>query len=82
MCREECYGNQYRGCGHYVRLYSTGNRTDCGSPDCGYSVAHRHKTARTCKCNRTIHEDRRVLNLIQEPCDSCKEASYDRGRRR
>ena len=31
---------------------------------------------------QTIHEDRRVLNLIQEPCDSCKEAIYDRGRRR
>jgi len=31
---------------------------------------------------QTIYEDRRVLNLIQEPCDNCKEASYDRGRRR
>jgi hypothetical protein len=31
---------------------------------------------------QTIYEDRRVLNLIQEPCDSCKEATYDRGRRR
>ena len=130
---------------HYVRLYWTGNRTDCGSPDCLHSMAHRHKTAKTCKCSRvcqhellvlpippfplyrvplyraifylfsvlishnfcarsrsrsrhatplaffiiviyppykTIYEDRRVLNLIQEPCDNCKEASYDRGRRR
>ncbi|KAH9987329.1 hypothetical protein BJV74DRAFT_504057 [Russula compacta] len=86
MCKEECHGNQYRGCGvmlqHYVRLYFTGNRTDCGSPDCLHSMAHKHKTARTCKCSRTIYEDRRVLNLIQEPCDNCKEASYDRGRRR
>ena len=31
---------------------------------------------------QTIYEDRHVLNLIQEPCDSCKEATYDRGRRR
>jgi hypothetical protein len=31
---------------------------------------------------QTIYEDRHVLNLIQEPCDNCKEASYDRGRRR
>ena len=31
---------------------------------------------------QTIYDDRRVLNLFQEQCDSCKEASYDRGRRR
>jgi hypothetical protein len=37
---------------HYVRLYSTGNKTDCGSPDCFYSSAHKHKTARTCYCSR------------------------------
>ncbi|KAI0264392.1 hypothetical protein BC834DRAFT_826572 [Gloeopeniophorella convolvens] len=46
------FGNQYRGCGHYVRLYSTGNRTDCGSPDCFHSGAHKHKTARSCFCSR------------------------------
>ena len=31
---------------------------------------------------QTIFDDRRVLNLFQEQCDNCKEASYDRGRRR
>jgi hypothetical protein len=31
---------------------------------------------------QTIYDDRRVLNLFQEQCDGCKEASYDRGRRR
>jgi len=35
-----------------------------------------------CPTPQTICEDRRVLNLIQEPCDNCKEANYDRGRRR
>ena len=47
LLRASLYNKQ-----HYVRLYWTGNRTDCGSPDCLHSMAHRHKTARTCKCNR------------------------------
>ncbi|ETW83099.1 hypothetical protein HETIRDRAFT_163506 [Heterobasidion irregulare TC 32-1] len=67
---------------HYVRLYSTGNTTDCNSPHCAFSAAHMHKTARTCMCHRVMYDDRRVLNLFQEPCDDCKEAGFDRGRRR
>ncbi|KAI0316558.1 hypothetical protein OF83DRAFT_237236 [Amylostereum chailletii] len=83
MCREECFGNQYRGCGHYVRLYYTGNKTDCGSSTCALSTAHMHKTAKSCYCSRVSYDDRRVINLFQEPCDDCKEAGlYDRGRRR
>lgn len=49
---------------HYVRLYWTGNRTDCGSPDCFNSAAHRHKTARTCRCNRV----RRPLSFPPSWC--------------
>ncbi|KAA1467351.1 hypothetical protein DENSPDRAFT_769486, partial [Dentipellis sp. KUC8613] len=75
------FGNQYRGCGHYVKLYSTGIRTDCMSPTCALSVAHMHKTARTCFCSRVMYDDKRVSNLLQEPCDACKEAGYERGRR-
>ncbi|KAI0049785.1 hypothetical protein FA95DRAFT_1537523 [Auriscalpium vulgare] len=82
MCLEECFGNQYRGCGHYVRLYSTGVRTDCGSLTCVHSATHMHKTARQCTCSRAIYDNRRVINLFQEQCDDCKEVGYDRGRRR
>ncbi|KAI0064746.1 hypothetical protein BV25DRAFT_183299 [Artomyces pyxidatus] len=67
---------------HYVKLYSTGVRTDCGLPNCVHSANHMHKTARTCYCSQVIYDDRKVINLFQEPCDDCKEAGMDRGRRR
>jgi len=71
MCRAECFGNQHRGCGHYVRLYYSGETKDCGSPDCGLSPNHRHKTAKNCGCKKEYDDNRRVLNLIQAPCDDC-----------
>ncbi|KAL6299878.1 hypothetical protein BKA93DRAFT_819717 [Sparassis latifolia] len=75
MCSQECFGNQHRGCGHYVLLYYSGEQTDCGRPNCGLSSAHIHKTAKNCPCPKTFRDQRRVLNLIQEPCDACKEAA-------
>ncbi|KAI0925973.1 hypothetical protein AcV5_008556 [Taiwanofungus camphoratus] len=76
MCSQECFGNQHRGCGHYVVLYYSGERTDCRRPDCGLSSAHMHKTARNCLCPKVYNDQRRVLNLIQEACDACKEAAF------
>ncbi|KAI0028863.1 hypothetical protein K488DRAFT_57619, partial [Vararia minispora EC-137] len=68
------FGNQFRGCGCYVRVYFTGKKTDCGSRTCALSTAHMHKTTKVCSCSRVTYEDRRVINLFQEPCDDCKEA--------
>ncbi|RPD75167.1 hypothetical protein L226DRAFT_534742 [Lentinus tigrinus ALCF2SS1-7] len=60
---------------HFVILYYSGEKWDCGSPNCGVSSAHAHKTARNCPCPKSYRERRKVLNLIQEPCDACKEAA-------
>ncbi|PCH42270.1 hypothetical protein WOLCODRAFT_72134, partial [Wolfiporia cocos MD-104 SS10] len=70
------FGNQHRGCGHFVVMYYSGNRSDCKRPTCGLSSAHMHKTAKNCLCTKTYGDYRRVLNLIQEPCDTCKEAAF------
>ncbi|OCH93460.1 hypothetical protein OBBRIDRAFT_304031 [Obba rivulosa] len=75
MCKAECFGNFHRKCQHYVKLYESGKRTDCGSPFCGVSSAHRH-TARNCGCPKAHGEDRRVLNLIQDRCDACKQEAW------
>ncbi|TFK87964.1 hypothetical protein K466DRAFT_489883, partial [Polyporus arcularius HHB13444] len=65
---------------HFVILYYSGEKWDCGSPNCGLSSAHAHKGAysNNCPCpktRQTYRERRKVLNLIQEPCDACKEAA-------
>jgi len=74
MCTQECFGNQHRGCGHYVVTYYSGETWDCESPTCKLSKNHMHKTAKNCFCNTKWTDRRRVQNLIQEPCDACKEA--------
>ncbi|EIW57321.1 uncharacterized protein TRAVEDRAFT_169007 [Trametes versicolor FP-101664 SS1] len=75
MCFEECCGNQHRGCPHFVTLYYSGEKFDCLSPACALSSAHAHPGNRNCGCNRAFRDRRKVLNLIQEPCDACKEAA-------
>ncbi|KAI6024667.1 hypothetical protein PISMIDRAFT_689093 [Pisolithus microcarpus 441] len=72
MCSMECFGDQYRGCGHYVRIYQTGITLDCGSPYCKLSTAHMHKTAKNCGCNMEYADHRRVRNLFQTKCDMCQ----------
>ncbi|KAF9236741.1 hypothetical protein BU15DRAFT_26750, partial [Melanogaster broomeanus] len=62
-------GDQYRGCGHYVKAYETGTTRDCRSPTCKLSSAHMHKTAKNCGCNDRYTDDRRVRNLFQTKCD-------------
>ncbi|KAL6306054.1 hypothetical protein BKA93DRAFT_730182, partial [Sparassis latifolia] len=69
------FGNFHRKCQHYVKLYESGNKTDCGSPTCGLSSSHKH-TARNCPCPKVRQEDRKVLNLIQDRCDACKTAAW------
>ncbi|KAF8557426.1 hypothetical protein OG21DRAFT_1475516 [Imleria badia] len=77
MCRMECIGDQYRGCGHYVRAYETGTTFDCGSPGCKLSSAHMHKTARNCGCKSVYDDYRRVRNLFQTKCEPCQLLEYD-----
>ncbi|KAF9223866.1 hypothetical protein BS17DRAFT_123181 [Gyrodon lividus] len=74
MCSMECFGDQYRGCGHYVRVYQTGVTYDCLSPACKLSSAHMHKTARNCGCNVMYADHRRVRNLFQTKCEDCQSA--------
>ncbi|KAL4268586.1 hypothetical protein AB1N83_001803 [Pleurotus pulmonarius] len=59
MCTAELIGDYYRGCQHFVGLYYTGERTDCNSPKCGVSAAHRH-TAPNCPCPKQDEDDRKV----------------------
>ncbi|KAI0069582.1 hypothetical protein K474DRAFT_1610255, partial [Panus rudis PR-1116 ss-1] len=77
-------GNQHRGCGHFVILYYSGNKVDCGQPNCALSPSHMHKNGERCGCNREYTDHMRVLNLIQEPCDLCRENAFAArvGRRR
>ncbi|KAH9856464.1 hypothetical protein C2E23DRAFT_442489 [Lenzites betulinus] len=72
MCEEQHCGSFHRGCGHFVLMYQSGITFDCNSPTCALSAAHMHPGSRTCGCNRTYTPRNRVLNLIQEPCDTCK----------
>ncbi|EIW84019.1 hypothetical protein CONPUDRAFT_119568 [Coniophora puteana RWD-64-598 SS2] len=72
MCSMECFGDQYRGCGHYVRVYQTGITYDCKQPQCKLSSAHMHKTARNCGCNTEYADHRRVQNLFQTKCEACQ----------
>ncbi|KAI0753459.1 hypothetical protein C8Q80DRAFT_514399 [Daedaleopsis nitida] len=62
---------------HYVKLYESGNKTDCGSPGCALSAAHKHRPGqRTCTCSKMPRECRRVLSLIHERCDNCTRAAW------
>ncbi|KZT73161.1 hypothetical protein DAEQUDRAFT_662869, partial [Daedalea quercina L-15889] len=68
------FGNQHRGCGHFVVSYYSGVTIDCNRADCKLSSAHKH-TAQNCGCPSIWYDHRRVQNLIQEPCDECKSAA-------
>ncbi|KAI0333310.1 hypothetical protein GY45DRAFT_1344213 [Cubamyces sp. BRFM 1775] len=79
MCEIECFGNYHRKCEHYVKMYESGNKTDCGSPSCALSQAHKHRPGpgqRTCTCVRIPRECRRVLSLIHDRCDACTRAAW------
>ncbi|KAG6334226.1 hypothetical protein ID866_4870 [Astraeus odoratus] len=76
------FGDQYRGCGHYVRIYQTGITHDCESPYCKLSPSHMHKTARNCGCNSEYADYRRVRNLFQTKCDACQADEADQHGRR
>jgi len=80
MCEAECFGNYHRKCQHYVKLYESGVVKDCNNQYCGLSQAHCHTagtyTARKCSCPKTFTENRRVVNLIQDWCDACRDAAW------
>ncbi|KAF9496771.1 hypothetical protein BDN71DRAFT_1388705 [Pleurotus eryngii] len=77
MCTAELIGDYYRGCQHFVGLYYTGERTDCNSPKCGVSAAHRH-TAPNCPCPKQDQDERKVRNMFQVSCDACRAAAFER----
>ncbi|KAH8109598.1 hypothetical protein DFH11DRAFT_1691130 [Phellopilus nigrolimitatus] len=81
MCTFECFGDYYRGCQHYVVRYYSGERADCGSPDCKTSSEHRHKTARDCLCPKVHSDNRKVVNMFQFKCDTCMENARARSYR-
>ncbi|EDR08448.1 uncharacterized protein LACBIDRAFT_297124 [Laccaria bicolor S238N-H82] len=75
MCELEVFGDYYRGCGHFIRSYYSGEKFDCNSQTCGISSAHIHK-APNCRCNKTPYDHQRVVNMFHTPCDECR--SFDR----
>ncbi|KAF8523821.1 hypothetical protein JB92DRAFT_1519752 [Gautieria morchelliformis] len=78
MCIADCKGDFYRGCGCYKRLFYTGRVVDCNKPTCAKSVAHMHKTAKTCYCTQVYTDRRLVQNYLQTKCDECLEqAEYE-----
>ncbi|KAL4245076.1 hypothetical protein ABKN59_010074 [Abortiporus biennis] len=77
MCELECFGNYHRKCSHYVKLYESGSKRDCGSPWCALSKMHMHKQpTRKCTCAKEYGEERRVVSLIHDRCETCKQAAW------
>ncbi|TFL05587.1 hypothetical protein BDV98DRAFT_560282 [Pterulicium gracile] len=77
MCGREVVGDWYRPCRHFIKAYDTSNTSDCMSERCGLSSAHKH-TARLCGCPLVEHEIQKIQNMFRFPCDSCKQAEWDR----
>ncbi|KAI0346131.1 hypothetical protein BDW22DRAFT_1352132 [Trametopsis cervina] len=84
MCQQECKVNRHRGCGHNVLLYYSGEVYDCRSETCALSKSHIHKNTQNCGCPSKYTDYIKVVNLLQEACDACREAAMAAhvGRRR
>ncbi|KAF9649856.1 hypothetical protein BDM02DRAFT_3081547, partial [Thelephora ganbajun] len=65
------FGDQYRGCGHYTRIYYSGETRDCEQSNCKLSRNHVHGASETCGCRDFYDDYRRVLNILQTRCDEC-----------
>ncbi|KAF8071709.1 hypothetical protein FPV67DRAFT_892583 [Lyophyllum atratum] len=81
MCSQEVFGDYYRGCGHFIKAYYSGETSDCGSQYCYNSAAHVHK-APNCPCPRAFSDNRRIQSMFHQICDACKTAALDRLTRR
>ncbi|KAF9525676.1 hypothetical protein CPB83DRAFT_795998 [Crepidotus variabilis] len=77
MCKDEVYGDWYRGCSHFVASFESGNRIDCNDPYCGLSSAHIHN-APNCPCPRVTGEHRRIQNMFHKACEQCRTAEFNR----
>ncbi|KAF8962774.1 hypothetical protein BDZ97DRAFT_1732784 [Flammula alnicola] len=77
MCRDEVYGDWYRGCSHFIKSYYSGERLDCMSQYCGLSSAHIHK-APNCPCPKVTTDERRIQSMFHKPCDDCRSAEFAR----
>ncbi|TFK72932.1 hypothetical protein BDN72DRAFT_835582 [Pluteus cervinus] len=76
MCRLEVFGDWYRGCGHFVKAYYSGEKTDCYLGTCRSSENHIHR-ALECPCPKHDPVDeRRIINMFQTTCDDCKGVAY------
>lgn len=76
MCEFEAFGDWYRPCGHFILSYHSGEKTDCGSPNCKNSRKHRH-TTENCPCPSIATDNRRIVNLFHHICDNCKRKAFD-----
>ncbi|KAJ6614693.1 hypothetical protein B0H10DRAFT_1880482, partial [Mycena sp. CBHHK59/15] len=52
---------------HLVKIYATGNSTDCGYEGCKTSSAHKHK-APNCGCMTVRSDDVRIRNQFRTYC--------------
>ncbi|KAF9468140.1 hypothetical protein BDZ94DRAFT_1128102, partial [Collybia nuda] len=71
------FGDYYRGCGHFIKAYYSGEKVDCNSPNCVHSVAHTHR-APNCPCSRATQDIKRIMSMFHQPCDPCRSAEFDR----
>ncbi|KZT25078.1 hypothetical protein NEOLEDRAFT_1066180, partial [Neolentinus lepideus HHB14362 ss-1] len=61
----------YSGCQHWVNIYYTGDKTDCGSETCKTSQSHKHKTARDCGCPTLKRDNQKRQNMFRTKCPTC-----------
>ncbi|KAJ6615438.1 hypothetical protein B0H10DRAFT_1879968 [Mycena sp. CBHHK59/15] len=83
MCSYEVVTDRYTVCQHLVKIYATGNSTDCGYEGCKTSSAHKHK-APNCGCMTYQSDDVRIRNQFRTYCPTCLEsmpATSSRSRR-
>jgi len=72
MCRLEVFGDLYRGCGHFVNNYYSGEKDDCGKPNCKMSDNHEHRGREdTCPCVEPSEDNRKIMNMFHKNCEAC-----------
>ncbi|KDR76311.1 hypothetical protein GALMADRAFT_474906 [Galerina marginata CBS 339.88] len=77
MCKDEVYGDWYRGCSHFVKSYYSGVRFDCNSQYCALSPSHVHMAV-NCPCPKVATDERRIQNMFHKACDDCRSAEFAR----
>ncbi|PCH42870.1 hypothetical protein WOLCODRAFT_73818, partial [Wolfiporia cocos MD-104 SS10] len=65
-------GDYYRGCQHFHGRYYSGERVDCGSPDCKTSRSHKHPKGTNCGCTAVATDRQRVQNMFYTHHPDCE----------